>query len=44
MLTVGVELDGDIVIVFFSVFIAGLDSAADPEISNQVNMLKVVFF
>lgn len=34
VLTVGVELDGDVVIIVASIFITSLDGAADAEIIN----------
>lgn len=34
VLTVGVELDGDVVIIVVSIFITSLDGAADAEIIN----------
>ncbi len=42
MLTVGVKLDGDIVIIITGVFVSGLNGATDAEIINKVDMMIVV--
>ncbi len=44
MLAVGVELDGDVIIMVFSVFVAGLNGAANAEVRNEVDVIIIVVF
>ncbi len=42
MLTVGVKLNGDIIIIITGVFVSGLNGSTDAEIINKVDMMIVV--
>ena len=44
MLTVGVELDGDIIIHFVGVFVASLDGSANTKIGEKSNMIVMIGF
>lgn len=43
VLAVGVELDGDVITVIVSVFVAGLDCPADTEVGDESDVMVVVF-
>ena len=44
VLPVSVELDGNVVAHFVSIFVAGLDSATDAEIGNEIDMVVMMTF
>lgn len=42
MLSVGIKLNCNVIVVVLSVFIAGLNSATDAKVGDKINMIVIV--